>query len=163
MKLGILSDTHGYFHPAIPDYLAGVDLILHAGDVGTTDVLDRLETIAPVRAVWGNVDGRAIRLRTEHVMRTELEGLHVWMTHIGGTPGRWNGAIDEMLRTEPPDLFVCGHSHILRIERIRDLGNMLYINPGAAGRQGIHRVKTLVLLHVEDTTATQAQVVHLDE
>lgn len=163
MKLGILSDTHGYFHPEIPDYLAGVDLILHAGDVGTAAVLDHLEEIAPVRAVWGNVDGREIRLRTEQVVRTELEGLRVCMTHIGGRPGRWNRAVDEVLRSDPPDLFICGHSHILRVERVRDLENMLFINPGAAGRQGFHQVKTLIRLDVQQGAARQAEVIHLDE
>lgn len=163
MKLGILSDTHGYFHPAIPGYLDGVDLILHAGDVGTTDVLDRLEEIAPVRAVWGNVDGREIRLRTEHVVRAEVDGLRVCMTHIGGRPGRWNRAVDAALRSDPPDLFICGHSHILRVERVSELGNMLYVNPGAAGRQGFHQVKTLVRLDVAQGAARQAEVIHLDE
>ncbi len=162
MTLGIISDTHGYFHPAIPDYLTAVDVILHAGDVGTTDVLDRLEKLAPVKAVWGNVDGRAIRHRTDQMLRTDVDGLGVWMTHIGGTPGRWNRAIEDALRSDPPDLFICGHSHILRVERVRDLGNMLYINPGAAGREGFHQVKTCVRLDVENGAARQAEVIHLD-
>lgn len=163
MTLGIISDTHGYFHPAIPDYLSGVDLILHAGDVGTTDVLDLLEELAPVKAVWGNVDGRQIRLRTDEVLRIDVEGLRLWMTHIGGTPGRWNRALEDVLRSDPPDLFICGHSHILRVERVGELANMLYINPGAAGREGFHRVKTLIRLDVANGAARQADVIHLDE
>ena len=163
MRLGILSDTHGYFHPDLPEYLEGVDLILHAGDVGTVDVLERLEGIAPVRAVFGNVDGRDVRLRTEEVLRTDIEGLRVWMTHIGGTPKRWDPSIREPLRADPPDLFVCGHSHILRLERVKELGNLLYINPGAAGRQGFHQVKTCIRLDVENGAARQAEVIHLDD
>ncbi len=163
MTLGILSDTHGYFHPALPEYLADVDLILHAGDVGSVEVMDGLEALAPVKAVWGNVDGREIRLRSEEVLRTDVEGLRVWMTHIAGTPGRWNHAIAAALRADPPDIFICGHSHILRVERVRNLGNMLYINPGAAGRQGLHRVKTCVRLELENGAARQAEVIHLDE
>lgn len=163
MKLGILSDTHGYFHPSLETYLRDVDLILHAGDVGTTDVLDRLEAIAPVQAVWGNVDGHDIRHRSTEVLRTDVDGLRVMMTHIGGTPGKWNRSIGAVLRSDPPDIFICGHSHILRVERVRDLANMLYINPGAAGRQGFHQVKTCIRLDVFDGSARQAEVVHLDD
>lgn len=163
MLLGIVSDTHGYFHPALKDYLAGVDLILHAGDVGTPDVLDGLEAIAPVQAVFGNVDGAAVRRRTQEHLRTDIEGLRFWMTHIGGRPGKWDRALRSAIENDPPDVFICGHSHILRIERVRDLQNMLYINPGAAGRQGLHQVKTCVRLEVADGSARQAEVVHLDE
>lgn len=163
MVLGIVSDTHGFFHPELETYLAGVDLILHAGDVGTPDVLDRLEAIAPTRAVWGNVDGNPVRRRAPEHQRFEAEGLRVWMTHIGGRPGRWAAGIGPELRREPPDLFICGHSHILRIERVKTLGGMLFVNPGAAGRQGFHQVKTCVRLTIEAGQARQAEVVHLDE
>jgi uncharacterized protein len=161
--LGILSDTHGYFHPALDRYLADVDLILHAGDVGAPEILDRLQTLAPVAAVWGNVDGPNVRRRTREHMRAEIEGLQFWMTHIGGHPRRWDRAIAAELKARPPDVFICGHSHILRIERVKDLNAMLYINPGAAGRQGLHQVKTCLLLEVAAGKAREAQIVHLDE
>lgn len=163
MKLGILSDTHAYFHPALEEYLGDVDLILHAGDLGTPEILDRLEEIAPVHAVYGNVDGAAVRARTREHLHVELEGLRFWMTHIGGRPGKWDRAVAEEITSHPPDVFICGHSHILRIERVRDLGGMLYINPGAAGRQGLHQVKTCVRLEIATGAAKQAEVVHLDE
>ena len=163
MLLGIVSDTHGWFHPALEEYFADVDLILHAGDLGTPDVLDRLEQIAPVQAVYGNVDGAAVRRSTQENLRTDFEGLRFWMTHIGGRPGKWNRAIAAAIENDPPNVFICGHSHILRIERVRDLQNMLYINPGAAGRQGLHQVKTCVRLEIADGSAKQAEVVHLDE
>lgn len=162
MRLGILSDTHGYFHPELPATLAGVDLILHAGDVGTPDVLDRLEAIAPVRAVYGNVDGTPVRHRAPEHQRLRVDGVRIWMTHIGGRPGRWAKGIGPALREERPDMFICGHSHILRIERIKSLGGLLYLNPGAAGRQGFHTTKTCVRLVIEDGTVRQAEVVHLD-
>ena len=162
MTLGILSDTHAWFHPAIPDYLSEVDLILHAGDVGTPEILDELEKLAPVRCVWGNVDGQQVRLRSSEHQRFELDGLRFWMTHIGGRPGRWERSIAPDLRKDPPDIFICGHSHILRIERVKELGNMLYINPGAAGRQGFHQVKTCVRLELHEGAARQAEVIHLD-
>lgn len=163
MVLGLLSDTHGYFHPALTDVLAGVDLIVHAGDVGSTDVLERLKELAPVRAVWGNVDGPDVRrLLTEHE-RFTLEGIDVWVTHIAGRPGRWQRGMGTLLEQDPPDVFICGHSHILRVERVQSLGGMLFVNPGAAGRQGMHHVKTCVRLAVEEGTLQRAEVVHLDE
>ena len=163
MIIGLLSDTHGFFHPRLADYLSEVDLILHAGDIGTPEVLDRLEELAPTRAVWGNVDGNAVRLRTAEHQRFEASGLSFWMTHIAGRPGRWQRGMGKALAADPPDVFVCGHSHILRIERVTDLGKMLFVNPGAAGRQGFHQQKTCVRLTLGDGAATQAEVIHLDE
>ena len=163
MTLGILSDTHGYLHPSLPEVLGGVDLILHAGDVGRVAVLTMLEGLAPVQAVWGNVDGPDVRCRTTRTVRTELEGVRILMTHIGGRPGRWDRSVVKELRTDPPDLFICGHSHILRIERVRDPEDMLYINPGAAGRQGFHLVRTCIRLRLAAGSTLQAEVVHLDE
>lgn len=163
MTLGVLSDTHGYFHSALEDELAGADLILHAGDIGTEEVLDRLEALAPTRAVWGNVDGSAVRRRTKEHERFALDGLRFWMTHIAGRPGRWQQGMGEALRADPPDVFICGHSHILRIERVKNLGNMLFVNPGAAGRQGLHQVKTCVRLYLEEGALREAEVIHLDE
>jgi uncharacterized protein len=162
MLLGLIADTHGYFHPALPDYLADVDLILHAGDVGSIEVLTRLEALAPVRAVWGNIDGTELRQVLPEHQRIELEGVSFWITHIGGRPGRWERGIGPLLRKEPPDVFMCGHSHILRIERVPDLGGMLFINPGAAGRSGFHQVKTCVRLRLDAGTLKEAEVVHLE-
>ena len=163
MKIGVISDTHGYLHPAVATYFDGVDCIFHAGDVGDAAILDRLEEIAPVEAVWGNVDGPGVRFRTTGVLRTEIGGVRIYMTHIGGRPGRWDPSIAGALAADPPDIFICGHSHILRIERVRDPSGMLHINPGAAGRQGLHQVKTCVLLEIADGNARKADVVHLDD
>ena len=163
MIIGILSDTHGYFHPALPEFLGAVDLILHAGDVGNASILDQLEALAPTRAVWGNIDGREVRGRTAEHQRFNCEGLAVWMTHIAGRPGRWQRGMGQALRADPPDVFICGHSHILRLERVEPLGGMLFLNPGAAGRQGFHQVKTCVRLHLEAGVTRQAEVIHLDE
>lgn len=162
MRIGILSDTHGYFHPELPDIFEDTDLILHAGDVGTPEILDRLEAIAPVRAVWGNIDGQDIRRRIPEHQHFEIEGLRFWMTHIGGRPGKWAAGIGPALRRNPPDVFICGHSHILRVERVPELGGMLFVNPGAAGQQGFHKVKTCIRLEVTDGMLAHAEVVHLD-
>ena len=163
MVIGVVSDTHGWLHPRLPEAMAGADLILHAGDVGSEGVLAALAAVAPLRAVYGNIDGRPIRGRLPEHERFEAGGLRFWMTHIGGRPGRWATGVGPALRAERPDVFVCGHSHILRVERVPALGKMLYLNPGAAGREGFHRVKTCVRLTVEGGRATQAEVVHLDE
>jgi putative phosphoesterase len=160
--LGILSDTHGFFHPNLPEDLAGVDRILHAGDVGDLAILDGLEAVAPVTAVWGNIDDADIRRRLAEHRRFTVDGLDVWMTHIAGRPGRWQAGMEEKLEADPPDLLVCGHSHILRVERVAALHDMLYVNPGAAGKQGFHQKKTCLRLTVEDGRATEAAVVHLD-
>jgi putative phosphoesterase len=160
--LGILSDTHGYFHPALVDDLKGVDRILHAGDVGDLGILDGLEAVAPVTAVWGNVDGPDIRRRLAEHRRFEVDGLDVWMTHIAGRPGRWQRGMGEKLAADPPDVLVCGHSHILRVEHVEALDDVLYVNPGAAGKQGFHDRKTCLRLTIESGTPTQMDVIHLD-
>ena len=162
MEIGILSDTHGWFHPGLADDLEGVDLILHAGDVGDVHILDMLRTIAPVRAVYGNIDGWDVRAEAPEIDEFEAGGLRFFMTHIAGRPGRWQRGMGRRLADARPDVFVCGHSHILQIERVESLGGMLFINPGAAGRQGFHLEKTCVRLHVDDGLARRADVIHLD-
>lgn len=162
MQVGVISDTHGWLHPEVHEVFAKCDLILHAGDVGTGDVLDELESIGPpVRAVSGNVDGWEVRHRAPEDQKLTLQGMRLWMTHIGGRPGRWSKGIKDRLYRERPDIFICGHSHILRIERVPVLGAMLYLNPGASGRQGFHTVKTCVRLHISEGRAREAEVVHL--
>jgi putative phosphoesterase len=162
MLLGIISDTHGYLHPSVHTDFAGVDLILHAGDVGSVDVIDELATIAPVRGVYGNVDGMDVRRLWPEHERFELDGLTFWMTHIAGRPGRYDPLVSARLEADPPDVFICGHSHILCIERDDKLGRMLFINPGAAGKQGLHHVKTCVRLRMTDGGLETAEVIHLD-
>ncbi|MDX1739636.1 MAG: metallophosphoesterase family protein [Rhodothermales bacterium] len=162
MLIGIISDTHGYLHPSVHDDFADVDLILHAGDVGNVDIIDELATLAPVRGVYGNVDGMDVRRLWPEHDRFELKGLRFWMTHIGGRPGRYDPTVHAELMVDPPDVFICGHSHILRIERDDKLGRMLFINPGAAGKQGLHQVKTCVRLRLAEGKLQQAEVVHLD-
>ena len=163
MVVGIVSDTHGYFHPVLAEVFDGVDCILHAGDIGDLAVLDALEALAPTTAVWGNIDGSDIRRRVPEHQRLDLGSLDVWMTHIAGRPGRWQQGMGTKLRADTPDVFVCGHSHILRIERVKALGGMLFINPGAAGRQGLHQTKTCLRLRIDAGVATDVDVVHLDE
>jgi putative phosphoesterase len=160
--IGVVSDTHGWYHPALDAAFADVDFIVHAGDVGAPEVLDRLESLAPVHGVYGNVDGAPVRGRLPEWVTFEAGGVGFLVTHIGGHPKRWAQGVEEELRARRPGVFVCGHSHILRIERVPRLGGLLYLNPGAAGRQGLHTETTCVRLHVEGGAARQAEVVHLD-
>lgn len=161
MRLGLVSDTHGWVHPALAEALGGCDLILHAGDLGSLDVLDEIRTFGPpVHAVYGNIDGFDVRREAPEFQRIEAGGLRILMTHIGGHPKRWAKGIGPLIRREAPDVFVCGHSHILRVERVP--GGMLYVNPGAAGRQGFHQVKTCIRMDVAERTVQHAEVVHLD-
>lgn len=161
--IGIVSDTHGYLHTGLSEAFKGVDLILHAGDVGRINIVDELAIIAPVRAVYGNVDGWDVR--SEHPLQlTEvIDGVEIWMTHIGGRPGRWAQGIRSELTARRPDIFVCGHSHILKVERTDNPVDVLYINPGAAGRQGLHQVKTCLRLTITDGKPNKVDVIHLDE
>ncbi len=163
LKIGVLSDTHGWFHPGLPKALGGCELILHAGDLGAPELLDELSEIAPVRLVVGNIDGQFVRRRYPIHDHFEVEGVRFWMTHIAGNPDRWQAGMGPQLQEDTPDILICGHSHILRIERVPSLQRMLFLNPGAAGRQGFHQVKTCVLLYLADGQAKKAEVVHLDE
>lgn len=162
LRIGIISDTHGYFHPGISTAFDDVDCILHAGDLGSVEIFDRLETLAPTMAVYGNIDGAPVRRIVGEHVETSLGGIRIWMTHIGGRPGRWSPGIPNQLRLRRPDLFICGHSHILRIERTEEPLPFLYLNPGAAGRQGLHREKTCVVVTVDEGALRNAAVIHLD-
>ena len=160
MKIAILSDTHNHIDETIISYLEDVDEIWHAGDIGTLALLDKLKSLKKVRAVYGNIDGKDIRMETKEHLFFNIEGMKIWMTHIGGYPGRYDKSIKERLLTNPPDVFICGHSHICRILPDNKL-NMLYINPGAAGKYGFHAIRTMLLAEIKDNRFTDMKVVEL--
>ncbi len=142
MRIGVISDTHGIFHPDVPRHFAGVERILHAGDIGRAEIIARLESIAPVVAVTGNVDwGGPLDRRFKRVERLELAGCAIYMTHIGGTPEAMIGR----LPAPRPDVFICGHSHIPLVERLNDV---LFLNPGSAGPARFGRAPSLALLRI---------------
>jgi uncharacterized protein len=141
-RIGLLSDTHGYLDPQIETLFAGCDEIWHAGDIGPGDMLTQLRAIRPVRAVYGNIDSPDIYAEAPEHQWFTLDGLNVWITHIGGTPPRYNPFVKPNLDLHPPDIFICGHSHILKVTRDPKLHNLLFMNPGAAGRSGFHTVRT---------------------
>jgi putative phosphoesterase len=157
MKIGLLSDTHGFLDPKVFDHFRDCDEIWHAGDIGTTDVSERLASFKPLRAVYGNIDDKDIQTKYPEDLFLTCEGLSVWITHIGGVPPRYNPRVKKLLRTKVPDIFICGHSHILRIAKDASLSGMLYINPGAAGNQGFHSMKTLIRFEV-----VKKQVMHME-
>lgn len=144
IRIGLLSDTHGFLDPQVFTHFRECDEIWHAGDIGDAQVADNLENFKPLRAVYGNIDDLTLRARYPEHQRFVCEGLSVWMTHIGGAPPNYNPQVRKILLTQPPDIFICGHSHILRVKRDASLNQMLYLNPGAAGNHGFHLVKTLL-------------------
>ncbi|MEX0994633.1 MAG: metallophosphoesterase family protein [Balneolaceae bacterium] len=161
MKIGLISDTHGYLDPQIHELFADCDEIWHSGDFGNIQIADELKQIAPVVGVYGNVDGSDIRQEFPQHNRFEREGLSIWITHIGGVPGRYCIPIREEIQKNPPDIFVCGHSHILKISRDHSLDNMLYINPGAAGKQGFQVYRTVVRFELDQKKVRNMDVVNL--
>lgn len=159
-RIGVLSDTHGFFDERIATFFGECDEIWHAGDVGDYEVILQLNMIAPVVAVYGNIDGTPIRSRYPGHQRQEREGLDIWMTHIGGYPGNYDPRVKPAIFTNPPGLFISGHSHILKV--IPDKKNgFLHINPGAAGRNGLHKVRTLIRFEVEKGRIQNLDVIEM--
>ena len=160
-KIGIISDTHAYCDDKYVTYLDGCDEIWHAGDIGSTELADRFEVMRPTfRAVYGNCDGYDLRARYPEVLRFKCEDVDVMMKHIGGYPGKYDRSVINKLFASPPDLFVSGHSHILKIMPDKRL-NLLHINPGAAGLQGWHRERTLVRLTIDGSKFADCEVITL--
>lgn len=159
-RIGVLSDTHGVLAPQVFSFFADCDELWHAGDIGP-GVLESLREFKPVRAVWGNCDSMVLHYELQERLFFECDGLRVLMTHIGGWPGHYPYELRRTLELAQPDIFVCGHSHILRVMYDHDY-NFLHINPGAAGRQGFHRVATLVRF-VIDNQPKQLEIMELDK
>ena len=161
VKIGLISDTHNYLDPKVADYFIECDEIWHAGDFGTIQVADELRKIAPLIGVYGNIDGQDVRSEFPVYQRFYREGVGVWMTHIGGQPGRYALPIKKEMDKNPPDVFICGHSHILVIARDPDNKKMLHINPGAAGRQGFQTKRTIVRFAIDSGNVKDMEVIEL--
>jgi uncharacterized protein len=159
-RIGLISDTHSYLHPRVMHHFKDVDEIWHAGDVGDINVLNELEAFKPVRAVYGNIDGTEVRMRCPEDVIFTSEGLKVFMTHIGGYPGHYTARARQIIMKERPGLFICGHSHILKVIPDPAL-QLLHINPGAAGNQGWHKVMTLVRFSIEQGKIKTPEVIEL--
>ncbi len=161
MQVLILSDTHGFLDEAVLRHAREADETWHAGDIGNVQVADVLADAGPLRAVYGNIDGMPLRQRFPGQLRFTAEGLDVFMTHIGGYPGKYDRGIGPLLKRNPPGLFISGHSHIVKVMRDPALGQMIHINPGAAGREGFHRVRTVVKIQVMKGRVSDVRVVEL--
>lgn len=159
-RIGILSDTHGFWDDRYLMHFADCDEIWHAGDIGSEVLATQLETFRPLRAVYGNIDGGVLRQRYSETLRFRVEECEVLMKHIGGYPGRYDASIRKQLYSNPPQLFISGHSHILKVMFDKSI-NCLHINPGAAGRQGWQQVRTLVKVTIDGNKFKDLEVVEL--
>jgi hypothetical protein len=147
-KIGLLSDTHSYYHPKLESFFKDVDEIWHAGDIGDPDIYKKLSQFKRVRAVFGNIDGVEMRSRLKETEIFFCEDVKIFMTHIGGYPGRYHSGIKKKLQKEEIQLFISGHSHILKVMNDKSLG-LLHMNPGAAGLQGMHQRITFLRFKIE--------------
>ncbi len=161
MKIGLLSDTHSYLDPKILSYFKDRDEIWHAGDIGDRAVADEFESYKPFRAVYGNIDDKDMQARYPEDLWFSCEGLTIWMTHIGGAPPNYNSRIKKVFKEKIPDIFICGHSHILRVKKDPQYKNLLYINPGAAGNQGFHPIKTIIRFEIIRKEIKKLEVIEL--
>ena len=157
-KILLLSDTHSYIDDRILDYAQQADEIWHAGDIGDISVTDKLAEIKPLRAVYGNIDDNKARAEFPLNNRFTLEGVDVWITHIGGYPGKYNPAIRKEITENPPKLFICGHSHILKVMPDKQLG-LIHMNPGAVGKHGFQKVRTMLRFELNDGKIENLEVI----
>lgn len=160
-RIALLSDTHGFIDQTIVKYLQDADEIWHAGDFGTLAVSDFLASLKPLKGVYGNVDGHDVRKVHPVHQKFQSEGIKVWMTHIGGYPGNYSPDIKKTIYTEKPMLFICGHSHILKVMPDPKIPGMLHINPGAAGVHGFHHIRTMVKFIIDKTKISELDVIEL--
>jgi len=157
-KILLLSDTHGTWDDFVEKYAAGADEIWHAGDIGKAEIIDRLEQFAPVKAVYGNIDGQDIRKFIPEYQFFETEGKKVLIIHIGGYPGKYTRRAKELINLYRPDIFVSGHSHILKVMHDRK-NNLIHFNPGAAGKYGFHKVRTMLRFDMDNGEIKNLEVI----
>ncbi|MHB9056376.1 MAG: metallophosphoesterase family protein [Paludibacteraceae bacterium] len=160
-KIGLITDTHGLFDERIYKHFEQVDEIWHAGDWGSMDVVIKLQVFKPVRGVYGNVDGQDIRMIFPKHNRFMCEEVDVWLTHIGGYPGKYDMNVRPEIFNNPPKLFICGHSHILKVQYDKML-DLLHINPGSAGKYGFHQVQTIIRFEIDGSNIQNLEVIELN-
>lgn len=161
-RIGLLSDTHSFLDDRVFRHFEPCDEIWHAGDFGSMAVIEQLEAFKPLRGVFGNIDGAEVRAVMPLDLRFECDGVPVFMTHIGGYPGKYYPRVGKILRESPPvnGLFICGHSHILKVMPDKNL-HFLHINPGACGNEGWHKVKTLLRFSLNQGQIGDLEVIEL--
>ncbi len=161
-KILLLSDTHGYIDAQILKFIKQSDEVWHAGDIGSLEILDTIKKIKPVRAVFGNIDNQLIRTELPLDQDFIVEKISVLMTHIGGYPNRYDPRIKELISKNPPQLFICGHSHILKVIQDKKF-NLLHMNPGAAGKYGFHQVRTMLRFEINSGNISNLEVIELEK
>lgn len=159
-RIGLMSDTHSFLDEKVFKYFEDCDEVWHAGDIGDFTLVEQMEAFKPFRAVYGNIDDTKVRVAFPRDLRFDCEGVDVFMTHIGGYPGRYNKRVRTIFETAPPKLYICGHSHILKVMPDKKY-KLLHINPGACGNHGFHHMKTLVRFSCEDGTVKDLEVIEL--
>lgn len=157
-KILLLSDTHGYIDDRVLKYIKQVDEVWHAGDIGDLQVSDAIKILKPLRAVYGNIDDAKIRVEFSEHIRFNCEEVDVWITHIGGYPNRYDIRVRDIIKQNPPDLFISGHSHILKVMSDKKL-NLLYMNPGAIGKYGLHKVRTMLRFEINGKKIQKLEVI----
>lgn len=159
-KIGLISDTHSFLDERVASYFKDCDEIWHAGDFGSEQVADALEQQKPLRGVYGNIDSKPLQMRFPENLIFECGGMKVLITHIGGSPGKYPARVKKLLAEEKPGLYICGHSHILRV--ISDpVFNLVFMNPGAAGHEGFHKIRTLLRFEIENGKLSGVQAIEL--
>jgi putative phosphoesterase len=157
-KILLLSDTHSYIDSKILEHASKADEVWHAGDIGDLKVTDAIKEVAPLRAVYGNIDHAKARLEFPLHQRFMCEKVAVWITHIGGYPGRYSPSLRDEIRAQPPKLFITGHSHILKVMPDKKL-QLLHMNPGAVGTHGFHKVRTMLRFEIDDDQIQNLEVI----
>lgn len=160
-KILLLSDTHSYIDDAILKHVKQADEVWHAGDIGDLDVTDQIKKLKPLKAVYGNIDGAEARSEFPLHNRFMCEGMNIWITHIGGYPPKYNLTVREELTKNPPDIFIVGHSHILKVMPDKKL-NVLHMNPGAAGKHGFHKVRTMLRFKIDGKNIKDLEVIEFN-
>ena len=159
-KILLLSDTHSYIDAQIIKFVKQCDEVWHAGDIGNLDVTDSIKKIKPLRAVYGNIDDKDARSEFPLDNKFTLEGVDVWMTHIGGYPNKYNQRIREEIKIDSPKIFIAGHSHILKIQYDKKL-ELLHLNPGAAGNYGFHKIRTMLRFKIDNGEIKDMEIIEL--
>lgn len=162
MRIGLLSDTHGFLDERLIKHIEKCDEIWHAGDIGIIQVADTIAALKPLKAVYGNIDGQDVRIVYPAIQRFTCEKVDVLMKHIGGYPNNYDKSIRQIIVENPPGLFISGHSHILKVIYDKKF-NLLHINPGAAGKLGLHKVQTMVKFTIDDRDIKNLEVIELEK
>jgi putative phosphoesterase len=160
IKILLLSDTHSHIDDVILKYVNLADEVWHAGDIGSLIVTDKIKTLKPLRAVFGNIDDAEARKEFPLNNRFMCEDVDVWITHIGGYPDKYNVNVRDEIRQNPPKLFICGHSHILKVQFDKKL-NLLHMNPGAAGKHGFHQMRTMLRFEIDKDKIQNLEVIEI--